>query len=59
MANNPEKSVLIDHNIFLKTYRATEGDYKNFMTDVNEQLRLGLLLDNGSTETSLNTLIQT
>ena len=58
MEDNLEKSVLIDHNIFLKTYRATEKDYDQFKNDVNEQLRLGLQFDNESTENSLNTLIQ-
>lgn len=59
MATYSEKSVLIDDNIFLKTYRATKEDHERFITDVNEQLRLGLLFDHQSTPNSLDTAIQT
>jgi flagellar basal body rod protein FlgC len=59
MADNPEKSVLIVNNIFLKTYRATERDYEQFKKDVAEQLRLGLKFDKASTPVSLNTAIET
>ena len=59
MADNPEKSVLIVNNIFLKTYRATERDYEQFKKDVAEQLRLGLKFDKASTTVSLNTAIET
>ena len=58
MADNLDKTVLIDHNIFLKPYRATDEDYVKFKTDVNEQLKSGLLFNNLSDQNSLNTLIQ-
>ncbi|MFZ9377041.1 MAG: hypothetical protein ACO25K_07950, partial [Candidatus Fonsibacter ubiquis] len=59
MAIYLEKTALIDHNIFLKTYRATDDDYKKFMMDVNEQLKLGLLFDNvDNNKNSLTSAIQ-
>ena len=61
MAAYLEKTVLIEHNIFLQPYRANDGDYKAFKTDVEKQLSFEpkLLFNKSSGPNSLNTLIKT